>query len=96
MEEMISNELQITPHLLALESLTNTTPASLNSASLASGVVNRFALNHPETHEHRERERENYVTFCWEDFPLMWPLPAMHAMQRAQERGRLSTYEEAA
>lgn len=44
MDEMISNELQITPHLLALESFTNTTPASLNSASLASGVVNKFAL----------------------------------------------------
>ena len=44
MDEMISNELQITPHLLALESFTNTTPASLNSASLASGVVNKLAL----------------------------------------------------
>lgn len=43
-DEIISNELQITPHLLALESFTKTTPASLKSASLASGVVNRFAL----------------------------------------------------
>lgn len=44
MDEMISKELQITPHLLALESFTKTTPASSNSSFLASVVVNKFAL----------------------------------------------------